>query len=147
MVPYSKQVCKGVDRMKFQEIVDKLDRCRILKNRIEEKQREYAEALPSGVRKMSGMPSGHSGIYEPERYARKREDLLANIGKMKDELSRQSADMMPVWQLIDGNERRAILGRYYRKMTWQQIADGMKCHRRSVERWHDKAIQKITEKA
>lgn len=137
---------KVVIEIDFQTVVDKLSRCQILKKRIKEKQREYIEAFPSGVHRLTGMPTGQSGIYEPERFAGWREDLLANIGKMKDELSRESADLQPVWKWIDNNERRAILGRYYRKMTWQKIADNMKCHRRSVERWHDKAIQKITEK-
>lgn len=106
----------------------------------------YDLMFPSGTQILSDMPRGGVDTYEPERWTIKRVDqkgrMTASLEKMREEYE----DVEKMIDQLDGNYNTVLVRRYLLGETTETIAEKMGCVRKTVERWHNKAIEKIVKK-
>lgn len=106
----------------------------------------YDSMFPSCVQQMSDMPMYRSDVFEPERWACKRE---RQVELMQESLEKMRDAYLEIEHLIDsldGYQKIVVMRRYIFNESYEDISAKIHCHRHTARRWHDQAIDIMAEK-
>lgn len=124
-------------------LVEKLQRCKILERDYLRLLEEYREMLPSGTRSMMAPVMGGSRTYGPEAWAAKRIRCSLLIDDKKAELSKAVQEFKRLLLTAPASARECLVDRYIRSMTWNDIGKKNNCDRQTAKNRHDRAIRQI----
>ena len=102
--------------------------------------------FPSGTQMITDMPRGGNDGYEPERWVIKRLDQQERMNQSLEKMREEYENVEKMIDQLDGNYNTVLVRRYLLGETTETIAEKMGCVRKTVERWHNKAIEKIVKK-
>jgi DNA-directed RNA polymerase specialized sigma24 family protein len=106
----------------------------------------YDQLFPSGTQTLTDMPRCQQDTFEPERWAQRRWNQRDRMQDSLNEMQAACADLENLVNLVTGNYNTVLIRRYMLNQSYETISEQMNCHRNTIKRWHDGAIEMIIKK-
>lgn len=134
--------------MTTNEYLAQLGKLRIKIEKMQERIEEYralaqspATANYSGI-KVQSSPSGEAPFV---KWTFKIIELEKKVAELKDELQTVQATVITAIEQLENEDYKTVLVlRYLQGLDWETIAAKMCTHKRTAQRWHNEALEKLS---
>ena len=106
----------------------------------------YDSLFPSAVQVLSDMPMYRGDVFEPERWAMKREAQEERMQNSLDEMRNAIDEVAELVDHADGLGKVILIRRYFLGQGMEEISKRIGLTSRHAYRLHDSAVNKIARK-